>query len=79
MRLPDEGTGQDGHSMPMEGLHDVMGLVGTWHFRQHSADGVRVFLGGVSTDKWRRQQVVPKSKMLPVSKAAGLGTEEATG
>lgn len=32
-------------SMPMEGLQDAMGLVGAWHFGQHSADGVRVFLG----------------------------------
>lgn len=42
MFLPDKGKGVDGHSLPMDGLQDAMGLVGAWHLGQHSADGVSV-------------------------------------
>lgn len=45
MSLSDERTGVDERSTPMNGVRDAMGLVGAWHFRQHRADGVRVFLG----------------------------------
>lgn len=73
MFLPDKGRGVDGHSLPMDGLQDAM--VGAWHLGQHSADGVSV--SGVGQHRQMRQQVMPKSKVLLVSKTAGLGTEEA--